>query len=200
MPSTRDIVTFFDDDPPDGADPFVTPQRTAQIDVVDPDPSWPSAYEAVADRIRDALGPRVLQLDHVGSTAVPDLPAKPVIDVDLIVADAADEPTWLPPLAAAGFVLTVREPWWYEHRMLKLALPDANLHVFPPDAPEPWKHRILRDHLRGNDADRELYARAKRAAARASNGVGETVMEYNARKEGVIRDIYERAFRAAGLT
>ncbi|WP_221584319.1 GrpB family protein [Microbacterium sp. G2-8] len=199
MPSVDDIVTFQHDDPPPGRDPFVIPARPQTIEVADSDPVWPHAYEAVAARIRGVLGARVLQLEHVGSTSVPDLPAKPVIDVDLIVADSADEAAWVPPLVDAGFVLTVREPWWHEHRVMKLEDPAVNLHVFSPDAPEPWKHRILRDHLRRDDGDRERYAGAKRAAARAANEIGETVMQYNARKEAVIREIYERAFHAAGL-
>jgi len=73
------------------------------------------------------------------------------------------------------------------------------LHVFGFDSPEPVRHRIFRDWLRGNPADRDRYAAIKRQAAAAANARGEHVMEYNARKEQVIRDIYHRAFAAAGL-
>ncbi|MGO3319652.1 MAG: GrpB family protein, partial [Microbacterium gubbeenense] len=144
MASTSDILTFSDDEPPAGETPWVVRPSVAPIDVVGADPSWPVAYAKVADRVRNALGARALQIEHVGSTAVPGLPAKPVIDVDLIVASSADEDAWCPALERAGFTLTVREPWWHEHRMLKLADPLAHLHVVSPDAPEPWKHRVFR--------------------------------------------------------
>ena len=81
-------------------------------------------------RIRNALGELALEVEHVGSTSVPGLPAKPIIDIDLIVPDSGDEASWLPPLERAGFVLKVREPWWYEHRCLRFDDPRCNLDVF----------------------------------------------------------------------
>ncbi len=199
MPTPNEIVTFLDDDPPPGRSPWVVRPHARPIEVVDPDPSWPAAFERVADRVHAALGARALDVVHVGSTSVPGLPAKPVIDIDLIVADPSDEPHWLPALVAAGFVLTVREPWWHEHRLVTHDAPAANVHAFGPASPEPWKHRIFRDHLRRDAADRALYASAKVVAARAATERAETVAEYNRRKQDVIHDIYARAFRAAGL-
>ncbi|WP_350349044.1 GrpB family protein [Agromyces sp. G08B096] len=201
MPSARDIVTFSDSPPPPGASPWVAgaEARDGDIAIVEPDASWPEAFSRIADLVQDALGPRALQIEHVGSTSVPGLPAKPIIDVDVIVANPADEASWLPALEAKGFVLTVREPWWHEHRCLRHAAPRTNVHVFGPDAPEPWKHRIFRDHLRRDTVDRDLYAAVKRETAADANAHGETVMQYNARKQAVIREIYDRAFRAAGL-
>ena len=93
----------------------------------------------------------------------------------------------------------VREPWWQEHRCLRHEVPRCNLHVFSPDAAEPIRHRIFRDWLREHPEDLALYREAKTNAAAAANAAGEHVMEYNARKEPVIREIYDRAFRAAGL-
>lgn len=201
MVSRTDITTFHDPPPPPGESPWVGGYVPAVgVDVVEPDPAWPLAYDAVAALVREALGLRVLLLQHVGSTSVPDLPAKPILDVDLVVADPEAEPRWLPPLEAAGFVLRVREPWWHGHRCLRLEDPAVNLHVFGPESPEPWKHRVFRDWLRADADDRELYARAKRGAAAASNAAGEHTMAYNARKEAVVRDVYGRAFAAAGLT
>lgn len=187
--------------PPPGADPWVPGAVPATgIEIAEPDPGWPQAYESLAARIREALGWKALQLDHVGSTSVPGLPAKPVIDIDLIVADPAREQEYVPALQEAGFELTIREPWWYEHRCLRAGGPPrANLHVFGFDSPEPVRHRIFRDWLCGNPGERDLYAAAKRAAAAGANARGEHVMEYNARKEQVIREIYRRAFTAAGL-
>ncbi|MDR3033353.1 MAG: GrpB family protein, partial [Kitasatospora sp.] len=131
--------------------------------------------------------------------AVPGLAAKPIIDIDLTVADPGREDDYVPPLEAAGFRLTIREPWWHGHRLLRADEPSCNLHVFGFDSPELVKHRIFRDWLRGNPDERERYASAKRQAASEANSAGEHVMLYNARKQQVIREIYQRAFTAAGL-
>ena len=98
------------------------PPRTG-IEVVEPDPAWPWTVRAAARTDPAALGDAALVVEHVGSTAVPGLPAKPVIDIDLTVADSADEAAWLPALEAAGFELVIREPWWHEHRCLTLRGP-----------------------------------------------------------------------------
>lgn len=169
------------------------------VEVVEPDPAWVEWFEELATRIRSALGLRALNIEHVGSTAVPGLPAKPVIDIDLTVADPDEESAYVPALESGGFELRVREPWWFGHRMLVAAAPKCNLHVFGYGSPELVKHRLFRDWLRGDRADRELYAAAKRQAAAAATSAGEHAMQYNARKEQVVRQVYQRAFVAAGL-
>jgi GrpB-like predicted nucleotidyltransferase (UPF0157 family) len=200
VPSRAEIVSFDDSPPPPGADPWVPGVVPATgIEIADPDPAWPRRYDDLASRIREVLGWRVLQLEHVGSTSVPGLAAKPVIDIDLTVADPGREQDYVPALAAIGFRLAIREPWWYGHRVLSSDEPASNLHVFGFDSPEPVKHRILRDWLRGHPAERDRYAAAKREAASDANAGGEHVMQYNARKQQVIREIYHRAFVAAGL-
>ena len=199
MVTIEAILRFDDDTPPLGCSPWVVVPTRRHIDIVPADPAWADDFERVAARLRDALGALALDIFHVGSTSVPGLPAKPVIDVDCIVARPSAEEGWLPPLDAAGFTLTVREPWWQEHRLVRGADPASNVHVFGPDAAEPWRHRIFRDHLRRCDEDREQYAAAKLDAARASNLGNETVMDYNGRKQAVLREIYGRAFAAAGL-
>lgn len=193
-------MTFDDSPPPPGADAWVPgAARAVGIEVAAPDPAWPRWYTELAARIRAALGWRALQVEHVGSTSVPGLPAKPIIDIDLTVADSGRERDYVPALEKAGFTLVIREPWWYGHRVLTADEPRCNLHVFGPDSPETVRHRIFRDWLRGNPGDRELYAAAKRQAASEANARGEHVMQYNARKEQVVREIYRRAFTAAGL-
>jgi GrpB-like predicted nucleotidyltransferase (UPF0157 family) len=200
MPSRAEIVTFDDSPPPAGANAWVAGAAPVTgIDVADPDPDWPQQYRVLAARIQEALGWRVLQLEHVGSTSVPGLAAKPVIDIDLTVADPGREQDYIPALEKTGFGLVIREPWWYGHRVLRADEPPCNLHVFGFDSPELVKHRIFRDWLRGNPAERDRYAAAKREAAAEANSRGEHVMQYNARKEQVIREIYHRAFVAAGL-
>jgi len=200
VPDAAIIASFEDEDPPPGESPWVDGLGpTRQVTVVDPDPGWPRVFAALAGVVRGALGPRALQLEHMGSTSVPGLAAKPIIDIDLVVADPADEPAYVPPLVAAGFVLRVREPWWWQHRMLRLDGPLCNLHVVGPDSPVPWRDRVFRDHLRRCPDDRELYARAKREASRAALAAGEHGMQYNRRKQDVVREIHHRAFVAAGL-
>ena len=200
MPNREDIVTFHDPPVPEGASPWVAGAGPAkEIHVVEPDPVWAQWYDGLSGRIRDALGWRAVLLQHVGSTAVPGLPAKPIIDIDLVVADPDDEAAYVPALEASGFVLRVREPWWYGHRALRAEDPICNLHVFGFDSPEVVKHRLFRDWLRGNPEERDLYAAAKREAAAAATAAGEDMMQYNARKEQVVREIYTRAFTAMGL-
>ena len=193
-------MSFRDSVPPPGADRWVPGAAPAVgIEVTDPNPAWPQWYDDLAGRIRAALGWRALQLEHIGSTAVPGLAAKPIIDIDLTVADPDREQDYIPALEAIGFRLEIREPWWHGHRVLRATEPHCNLHVFGFDSPELVKHRIFRDWLRGNPDERDRYAAAKREAASEANARGENVMQYNTRKQHVIREIYHRAFVAAGL-
>jgi GrpB-like predicted nucleotidyltransferase (UPF0157 family) len=200
MPSRAEVVAFYDPPVPAGCSPWVPGAEPGrEIEIVEPDAAWPTRYDELATRICNALGWRALVVEHVGSTSVPGLPAKPIIDIDLIVADPDNESVYVPALEAAGFQLRVREPWWFSHRMFRFNQPACNLHVFGFDSPEPIKHLIFRDWLRANHPDREIYAEAKRQAARISQAQGEHAMQYNARKEEVIRQIYGRAFEAMGL-
>ena len=204
MPTPDEITRRHDDDPPPGESPWVDPDadRRLEIRVVEPDPAWPAQYAELERRVRSVLGDRVLELHHVGSTAVPGLPAKPVIDADLVVADPADEAAYVPELVAAGFVHVVREPWWHEHRMLRWEQePRAHLHVFGPDCPEVVRNLMFRDWLREHADDRERYTAAKRAAASQTNARpgGGTGMDYNSVKAPVVHEIYDRIFRAHGL-
>lgn len=202
MPTPEEITRHHDDeDASGGRSAWVDGARPMPgIEVVEADPRWPADFTRLSEQITAALGSRALAVEHVGSTSVPGLPAKPIIDIDLTVADPADEAAWLPALEALGFELVIREAWWHEHRALRYGGPPrCNLHVFGPDSPEVIRHRIFRAWLVEHPEDRALYRDAKLGAADAANAAGEHVMEYNARKEPVIRAIYDRAFRAAGL-
>jgi GrpB-like predicted nucleotidyltransferase (UPF0157 family) len=167
------------------------PPRT--IEVVPYDDSWPQAYEAVRTRVVDALGERVLGLEHVGSTSVPGLAAKPVIDVDLLVVDSADERAYVPDLEQVGFVLRVREPAWEEHRVLTFESPSTNLHVTSTDATEPRRHVMFRDWLLSHPEDLDAYAALKTELGRRGFTDG---MDYNNHKAALVYDIYEKAFAA----
>ena len=146
-----------------GASPF----HNAPIDLADYDPSWPRLFDLEAARIRRALGPRCLLIEHVGSTSVPGLSAKPIIDMVVEVPDSAVEPAYVPDLEAAGYVLRIREPEWFEHRVFKGPDVNVNLHVFSDGCAETGRMLLFRDHLRSDDADRELYQRTKRAPGTA---------------------------------
>ena len=167
--------------------------KPSLVEVVAPDPVWPQSYGVVCARVAAALGDRVLAIEHVGSTAVPGLWAKPMIDVDLTVADSADEDAWLPDLDSAGFALRVREPDWEEHRVLRCQKPTANLHVFSPGAREPQRHRMFRDWLRAHQEDRDRYSEVKRELA--ARGFTDQML-YNNDKAWFVYELYERVFVA----
>jgi GrpB-like predicted nucleotidyltransferase (UPF0157 family) len=141
------------------------PKLNGPVQLAGYDETWPSLYAREAERISRALGDRVLLLEHIGSTSVPGLAAKPVIDILLAVADPADEDCYVPDLERAGYRLAIREPDWYQHRVLKGSDPDVNLHVLPPQSPEIGRYLGFRNHLRDNEADRRLYEQTKRQLA-----------------------------------
>lgn len=162
------------------------------IELVDYDPAWPGLFEREAERIRAVLGERAVLLEHTGSTSVPGLAAKPIIDITLAVPDSADEEAYVPALEAAGYVLRIREPDWYEHRVFKGPDKNVNLHVFSDGCPEIDRMVRFRDWLRTDQADRELYERTKRELAA---GEWKYVQDYADAKTAVVEEIVARAFR-----
>ncbi|KAK6211363.1 hypothetical protein QIS74_10627 [Colletotrichum tabaci] len=196
--SIEDILEHYEFDP-SIIQRISTRKFKPALSIEPPDPAWPAQFEEIRTRINDALGPVALAVTHVGSTSVPNLPAKAVIDVDVTVSDPSDEDAYAPALEKAGFQFLVREPEWHEHRFFAMHEPyNCNLHVFKKGTAELVRHVIMKEWLIAHDDDRELYARTKMEAAQVSNSLGETVMEYNLRKEKVIREILERAFKAKG--
>ena len=131
-----------------------------------------------------------MRIEHVGSTSVPGLAAKPIIDMLLVVPDPADEPSYVPALEAAGYRLHIREPHWFEHRMLRGGGTELNLHVLPPGCSEIERMTGFRDHLRSNAEDRELYERTKRELAAQVWAYGQN---YADAKTEVIDEIAARA-------
>jgi GrpB-like predicted nucleotidyltransferase (UPF0157 family) len=162
----------------------------ARIELADYDPAWPALFAREAARIQAALGDRALLLEHVGSTSVPGLAAKPRIDVLLVVADSGDEAEYVPDLVDAGYVLHIREPDWFEHRLFKGPDTAVNLHVFSPGCTETQRMLRFRDHLRRDEADRQLYERTKRALA---GRVWAHTQNYADAKSPVIDEILARA-------
>jgi GrpB-like predicted nucleotidyltransferase (UPF0157 family) len=161
-----------------------------KIELVEYDPRWPALYAREEGRIRSILGDRVLRIEHTGSTSVPGLPAKPIVDIVLEVPDAADEDRYVADLEAAGYVLAIRESDWLEHRLFKGPDTNVNLHVFSAACPETDKMVLLRDRLRSNAEDRELYARTKRELAARG---WKYVQQYADAKTEVVQEILARA-------
>ncbi|MET8361911.1 GrpB family protein [Micromonospora sp. NPDC005171] len=169
------------------------PRTWASVVIEEYDRDWAQRFVALRTSIVEALGDPVLGVEHVGSTAVPGLAAKPIIDIDLIVEDTAKESGYLPALERLGYRLVLREPWWHGHRMLVSPAEDVNLHVWPQGAPEPVRHRLFRDWLRSHPHDRERYARVKRRLARDT---AHRPRDYSLAKNDVIDEIYARIFAA----
>jgi GrpB-like predicted nucleotidyltransferase (UPF0157 family) len=170
------------------------PTTSGRVNVVEYDPQWPELFSREQQRICEILGDTALSVDHVGSTSVPGLAAKPIIDIDLVVPNSADESAYVPQLEAAGYLLIIREPDWHEHRCLKGPDTNINLHVFSPGSPETQRHAVFRDWLRTHPDDRDLYARTKLDLA--SQEWSDT-RGYTQAKDDVIDAIYLRAFGVA---
>lgn len=190
-------------------------QRKAQppLAIVPSDPSWPADFEHFrsliaaaltkptdAEEADDSTPGGFLSVSHVGSTSIPGLPAKAVIDIDLVVPSIADEATYVPRLEAAGFHFVSREPHWHGHRFFAAYGPPrwANLHVWGPECPEVERHRIFRDYLLAHADERERYVAVKEEAMQATREGGGGMMDYNFSKQEVIRGILRRAFQELG--
>jgi GrpB-like predicted nucleotidyltransferase (UPF0157 family) len=130
-----------------------------ELVIAAPDPAWPAAYRDHEARIREALGDVAVAVEHIGSTAVPGLAAKPIIDVLVVVPDITAEEDYVDSLLAAGYELRVREPG---HRLVRTPARDVHVHVLEPDDPAVEAYLLLRDHLRDDGDDRALYERTKR--------------------------------------
>lgn len=200
FPSISDVLKHYEYDPTIVQRVGTRTFAKLPLKIEPPNPAWPQHFESLKSLIQKALGPAALSINHVGSTAVPNLPAKANIDIDLTVPDPTAEETYVPALESVGFIFLSREPTWHEHRFFNTNTPYyCNLHVFALGTAELVRHQIMKEWLTTNEDDRELYARTKIRAMEESNLLGETVMQYNFRKENVVREILERAFRERGF-
>jgi len=160
------------------------------------DPRWPSLFSLAAHKVRAALSERALSIEHVGSTAVPGLSAKPMIDMVLAVADSKDEASYVPPLEVEGFVLRARAPDWLQHRFLVFTSDEMTwqLHVFSAGCEEVERMLAFRDWLRAHENDRSLYEHTTKVLAARR---WKHVQNYADAKSDVIREILERAHAGA---
>src|SRR6516164_481618 len=115
------------------------------IKIADYDPDWPNKFEKHAKIIAGAIGGSLLRIEHIGSTSVPGLAAKPIIDILVVVPNSASESTYLPQLEAAGYVLRVREPNWNEHRMFRTVNKDVHIHIYSAGCVEIQRNLVFRD-------------------------------------------------------
>jgi GrpB-like predicted nucleotidyltransferase (UPF0157 family) len=166
------------------------PPLNSSIHLAPYDPNWPSQFSILAARVRQALGDKVLMLEHVGSTSIEGLSAKPIIDMLLVVSDSADEESYIPQLEGQGFVLRIREPDWYQHRLLKGVDIKANLHVFSEGCVEIKRMLAFRDWLRSHSADKELYEKTKQDLAART---WKYTQHYADAKSEVVEEILSRA-------
>ena len=129
------------------------------------DQTWANRFEHHREVIERELGELLLQIHHIGSTAVPGLSAKPIVDILAVVADSANESSYVPLLEAAGYRLRVREPNFEEHRMFQSLAKDVHLHVFSSGSAEIARYLVFRDRLRTSSTDRRRYERVKQELA-----------------------------------
>lgn len=164
-----------------------------KIKIVPADPAWPEKFAAERDKLAAALGAKALRIDHIGSTSVPGLTAKPIIDIDLSIADVDAEEDYLPALIAAGYHLRVREPG---HRMVRTM--DLGVQVHICNAGSDWerRHLLFRDWLRRAPADRQAYGELKEHLVQQdwpgtnayASAKGPLIAEITARAEAWARD------------
>ncbi len=136
------------------------------IRIVDYDPEWVLRFQEHAGRIRSVLAEQAKRIEHIGSTSVPGLAAKPIVDMLLVVEDSAKEEAYLPALETAGYQLRVREPEFCEHRMVRTDSLDVHVHILSGGCPEIGRYLVFRDRLRENASDRLMYEQTKRRLAR----------------------------------
>ncbi|MDT0270401.1 GrpB family protein [Streptomyces sp. DSM 44915] len=170
-------------------------QLNGPVRLVPYDPAWPGVFAAEAAGIHRRLAGLAHRLEHTGSTSVPGLTAKPIIDMLLVVPESADEASYVPALEPLGYRVVIREPDWHEHRVLRKTDPapgvdGVNLHVLSAGSPEIRRVLGFRDRLRAHDAERDLYAETKRALAGRS---WKYVQNYADAKSEVVEAILARA-------
>ncbi len=162
-------------------------EPVTSIEIVDYDAAWPARFEIERARIAAALGDVALDIHHIGSTSVPGLAAKPIIDICLVVDDVEDDEAFGPVLEAEGYPLRVREP---DHRMFRTPARDVHVHVYERGSQEIVDYLDLRDWLRQDADGRERYASVKRELAARS---WRDMNEYADAKSPVVSDTLRRA-------
>ncbi|EDY17913.1 protein of unknown function UPF0157 [Chthoniobacter flavus Ellin428] len=168
-----------------------------EVVIVDYDPRWPGKFQKHAAIVAQALGPKALVIEHVGSTSVPGLAAKPIIDIDVLVEDSSNEGAYLSDLAAAGYMLRVREPDWHEHRMFRTPELDVHIHIFSLGCVEVARHLTFRNRLQSHAEDRLRYEALKRKLAKED---WPDMNAYARAKSELVEEIIARALQGTLVT
>jgi GrpB-like predicted nucleotidyltransferase (UPF0157 family) len=163
-------------------------REAREIVLVPHDPAWAARFALLRSELLRALAGIAVRVEHIGSTAVPGLDAKPIIDIQVGVPDPDDEARLTPPMQALGYELRVREPG--EHRMYRTPARDVHVHIWVAGSDHERRHLVFRDWLRRSPGDRELYAATKRALAKRAWSDSN---DYADAKDEVIADITARA-------
>ena len=167
------------------------------VSIVEYDPSWPDRYRDWRDRLAAGLGPVARRIDHVGSTSVPGLAAKPTIDIQISVEHLDDEDAYAPTLVKLGLVLRSRDDLHRFFRPPRDRVRDVHVHVCQAGGAWEREHLLFRDHLRTHAEARTQYAAAKQdAVARWGNDR----IAYGEAKSDVILDQLGAAERWAAQT
>ena len=156
------------------------------------DDRWAGIYEDHRRRIHDALAPVAVEIEHIGSTSVPGLAAKPIVDIVVTVDDITAEEDYLDALLAQGYELRVREP---RHRLVRTPARDVHVHIYERDDPAVDEYLLLRDRLRSHAGDRALYEETKRALLSSR---WDDMNAYADAKTDIILEIKARARAARG--
>ncbi len=164
--------------------------RRDPIEVVAYDPAWPARYEAWRDQLAGELGATALRVDHVGSTAVPGLAAKPIIDVQVSVRDVEDEATYVPAIERAGVAFRSREVGHRYFRPSGDRPRDVQVHVCRAGSDWERLHLLFRDFLRAQAPTRYAYGRLKLELAERYR---DDRIAYNEAKTAFILDALEEA-------
>ena len=162
-----------------------------EIQIVEYNKQWSVKFEQHAKLIKDILGDIAIGVEHIGSTSVPRLAAKPIIDILLIVKKSGDESKYLKEMQTAGYQLRVREPDFHEHRMFRTAQKDVHIHVLSEGSSEIDRYLVFRNRLRLNETDRKEYEATKRKLA---SGEWKDMNEYANAKTQIVERIIAAGF------
>jgi GrpB-like predicted nucleotidyltransferase (UPF0157 family) len=163
MPTFRESVAA-------GARVIGDNRATDPIEIVDYDPGWPARYEEMRARLAEALGATAVRIDHVGSTAVPGLAAKPIIDIQISVPDVENAAAFKDAIEAQGFASRMIEPGHHYFRPPPGLSRDYQVHVCTIGSDWERRHLLFRDLLRADPETAAAYEAMKRdLAARFTN-------------------------------
>ena len=162
-------------------------EEQREIKIVPYDKNWPLRYKTEKKKIEKAIASQEHHIEHVGSTSIEGLPAKPIIDIQVSIQDPNDESSFVPALEEQGYILRVREEG---HRMMRTSKLDVHIHICQIGSDWERRHLLFRDWLRHNETDRKAYGDLKEKLSKQS---WETMNHYADAKGDLIQEITKRA-------